>query len=124
MPKLYSYKGAYPYPLPLDMTKYDLSDFILAGPTPSKLPGQVLEWTENNWYVRNPNESELQIKWTFIRTMRDLLLKESDVFVVRAYEKGEAVPKETLDYRQALRDVTKQANPFDIVWPTAPENPF
>lgn len=124
MQDLYSYKGAYPYPLPKDMTGYDLQDFYLAPVKPEMTAGQVLEWTQTEWFVRDPNDSELQIQWTVVRTKRDDLLSMSDVFVVRSYEKNEPVPQETVEYRQALRDVTKQANPFNIAWPSTPSNPF
>lgn len=124
MTDLYSYKGAYPYPLPKDMSKYDINDFYLAPTKPTLLAGQVLEWDFTTWVVRNANEAETAIQWTSVRKKRDDLLQQSDVFVVRAYEKGEPVPQETVDYRQALRDVTKQSNPFQIVWPIPPTNPF
>jgi len=124
MTDLYSYKGAYPYPLPEDMSKYDINDFYLAPTKPALLAGQVLEWDFTTWVVRNANEAETAIQWAAVRKKRDDLLSQSDVFVVRAYEKGEPVPQETVDYRQALRDVTKQDNPFKIVWPVPPTNPF
>lgn len=124
MTDLYSYKGAYPYPLPKDMSKYDINDFYLAPPKPTILAGQVLEWDFTSWVVRNANEAETAIQWAAVRKKRDDLLSQSDVFVVRAYEKGEPVLQETMDYRQALRDVTKQDNPFQIVWPVPPTNPF
>lgn len=124
MADLYSYKGAFPYPLPKDMSKYNINDFYLAPPQPALLPGQVLGWSLPDWTVRDPNASELAIQWAAVRVQRDKLLSQSDVYVVRAYEKNEPVPQATVDYRQALRDVTKQANPFAIDWPVPPEQPF
>lgn len=124
MTELYSYKGAYPYPLPKDMSKYNFADFLLAPTKPALLAGQVLEWNVTDWFVREPNSAETAIQWAAVRNKRDELLANSDIYVVRAYEKGEPVPQETVDYRQALRDVTKQSNPFAIVWPTPPTNPF
>lgn len=124
MTALYSYKGAYPYPLPKDMSKYDIQDFYLAGEKPELTAGQILEWDHTAWVVRAANEAENQIQWAAVRVKRDSLLSTSDVYVVRAYEKGEPVPQETVDYRQALRDVTEQPNPFAIAWPTTPTNPF
>lgn len=124
MTDLYSYKGAFPYPLPKDMSKYDIEDFYLAPPKPDLLPGQVLGWSLPDWTVRDPNEAELSIQWAAVRARRNALLAESDVFIVRAYEKGESVSAETVAYRQALRDVTAQPNPFAIDWPVPPEQPF
>ena len=124
MTDLYSYKGAYPYPLPEDMSHYDINDFMLAGPIPPMQSGQVLGWTGTGWYVRDPNEAETAIQWTAVREQRNRLLSQSDVYVVRAYERGEPVPQETVQYRQDLRDVTTQPNPFAIAWPVPPTNPF
>lgn len=124
MVDLYSYKGAYPYPLPKDMSKYDINDFHLAPTQPALLPGQVLGWEQSDWTVRDANEAETEIQWAAVRVKRDALLSQSDIYVVRAYEKGEPVPADTVAYRQALRDVTTQGNPFAIVWPDVPPNPF
>ena len=33
---------------------------------------------------------------------------------------GTAVPQPWLDYRQAMRDVTEQSDPLNIIWPTPP----
>lgn len=124
MADLYSYKGAYPYPLPKDMSGYNIQDFVLAGPIPPMAPGQVLGWTGTDWYVRDPNAAELSIQWAIVRERRDVLLSASDIYVVRAYENGDPVPQQTIDYRQALRDVTSQPDPFSISWPSQPENPY
>lgn len=124
MTVLYSYKGAYPYPLPKDMSKYDIQDFYLAGEKPELTAGQILEWDQTAWVVRAANEAENQIQWAAVRTKRDALLSTSDVYVVRAYEKGEPVTEDVVQYRQSLRDITKQANPFDIIWPSLPTTQF
>lgn len=124
MADLYSYKGAYPYPLPKDMSGYNIDDFKLAPPAPELQPGQVLDWTGDNWFVRGPNQAELDIQWAAVRTQRDSLLSLSDIYVVRSYENNVPVPQDTVEYRQALRDVTDQPDPFFIIWPSAPANPF
>lgn len=59
--------------------------------------------------------------WSSVRERRDLLLSESDWLVARAVETNTPVPPDWLAYRQALRDITKQRNPFLVVWPTKPE---
>lgn len=49
------------------------------------------------------------------------LLSASDWVVLRAMERGEPVPPEWREYRQALRDVDKQDTfPADVAWPVAP----
>lgn len=52
---------------------------------------------------------------------RDRLLVESDWVVTRASETGNPVPEKWKMYRQALRDVTGQADfPQDVMWPEKP----
>jgi hypothetical protein len=62
-----------------------------------------------------PNE----IVWPIIRTRRDALLAQSD------WTQLPDVPLEDkaawATYRQALRDVTEQPDPHNIVWPTPPQ---
>ena len=118
MEQLYSYKGAYPHPLPVDMSNYDIEDFELAPEKPELLPGEVLEWTNNSWYVRGPNASEIDFQWYYIRQQRNQLLQDSDVYVIRAYESNQPVPGNVVAYRQELRNITMQTDPFNIVWPT------
>ena len=118
MSNLYSYKGAYPYPLPTDISRYNLADFQLAEEIPTITPGQVLGWVDLAWVVREANEAEMQIQWALVRTIRNSLLEASDVLVIRAYEAALTVPVDIVAYRQALRDVTNQINPFEITWPS------
>ena len=60
-------------------------------------------------------------RWTQVRTQRDSLLKDTDWLSIRAADTGTPMPTEWATYRQALRDVTEQSDPFNIVWPTKPE---
>ena len=60
-----------------------------------------------------------QAQWTSVRAQQREKLYASDwTCSVTDYE----VPNkaEWVQYRQALRDVTRQADPFAIVWPVAP----
>ena len=116
---LYSYKGAYPYPLPEDMSKYNINDFVIAPEKPSVNAGEVLEWTGTEWLVRPANTSETEIKWQEIRNQRNTLLQETDVKILKELEQTGSISQSLKDYRQALRDVPQtQTNPFTIVWPT------
>jgi hypothetical protein len=57
-----------------------------------------------------------------IRRNRDLLLRDTDWIVIKAYERNENIPVEWEVYRQALRDITTQEGfPHSVVWPTKPE---
>lgn len=58
--------------------------------------------------------------WTRVRRQRDDLLAATDWRVVRAAEVGSVLGIDWQAYRQALRDVTQQPDPLQIVWPKAP----
>jgi hypothetical protein len=77
-------------------------------------------WTQN-YIVSDLSADESAAKvgaqWNIIRAERNKLLVESD---------WTQLPDAPVDaaawatYRQALRDITDQANPFVIVWPESP----
>jgi hypothetical protein len=77
-------------------------------------------WTQN-YIVTDLSADESAAKvgaqWNVIRAERNKLLAESD---------WTQLPDASADapawatYRQALRDITTQANPFAIVWPERP----
>lgn len=121
MVKLYSYKGAYPYPLPADMSKYDIKDFILAPNKPEVPADKKLGWNGSNWILQDYSENEIIGQWGVIRNIRNELLANSDIYIIRAMEDGTEISQEWKDYRQALRDVTNQASPYTIVWPIKPQ---
>lgn len=63
--------------------------------------------------------------WADIRTARDVRLRATDWRAVHAVDRGgldqsawTTSPWRT--YRQALRDITNQPDPFNIAWPTPP----
>ena len=123
MENLYSYKGAYPYPLPTDMYNYDINDFVLAPIKPSIINGQILDWDGSNWIVRNPNEPELDIKWQEIRDNRNTLLSKTDIKILKYLERKLEIPEDLLLYRQQLRDLPQsQPDPFNIAWPIEPNS--
>lgn len=59
-------------------------------------------------------------QWEAVRAERNAQLAASDWIVTRSAEAGVPVPTGWRTYRQALRDVTGQPDPFAIVWPTPP----
>jgi len=61
-----------------------------------------------------------EIKWEEVREKRNQLLSECDWTQFQDSPiSGEQL---TLwqNYRQSLRDITNQSNPFEIIWPTKP----
>ena len=119
--KLYSYKGGYPYPLPSDMSNYNINDFILAPEKPEVPADKKLGWNGTDWVLENYSDNEILIKWQEIINLRNELLKSSDIYIIRSVEDGITISQEWKDYRQALRDVTNQASPYTIVWPIKPQ---
>jgi hypothetical protein len=79
-------------------------------------------WTQN-YSVTNLSADEsaakVEAQWPIIRAERNKLLVESD---------WTQLPDAPVDaaawatYRQALRDVTDQANPFAVIWPESPSS--
>lgn len=60
------------------------------------------------------------LAWEVVQQQRVKLLYESDWVVTKATESGQPTPAEWSVYRQALRDITSQADPLNIVWPIKP----
>lgn len=58
--------------------------------------------------------------WVSIRAERDALLAATDWYTLRAWEQGNELPSDIADYRQALRDITLQPDPLNLVWPDEP----
>ena len=77
-------------------------------------------WDNKVWEDLRSLELRLNIEWMRIKGQRDRLLQESDWRVVKAADTGIPLSQEWKDYRQALRDITTQIDPFNIIWPTPP----
>lgn len=77
-------------------------------------------WTQN-YVVTNlgPDESAAKVhaQWSVIRAERNALLVASDWTQVADAPVDAAA---WALYRQALRDITEQTDPLNIVWPTPP----
>ena len=76
-------------------------------------------WTQN--YIvsdldADASAAKVGAQWNVIRAERNKLLAESD-WTQLPDASADATAWAT--YRQALRDITTQANPFSIVWPEA-----
>ena len=65
-------------------------------------------------------EKRKEIKWVEVRTKRNTLLSESDWTQFQDSPITGSTLTEWQTYRQSLRDVTTQSDPYNIVWPTIP----
>ena len=72
-------------------------------------------------YVPPPALTTKQL-WNRVRDRRDALLTQSDVLVLPDRWATYTEERQTAlsAYRQALRDITTQSDPDNIVWPTPP----
>ena len=84
----------------------------------AKINNYIFDPELRQWYDPRTPETE----WPLVRAKRDQLLAASDWtdtlsapgrLGAEAYDAWQ-------DYRQALRDVTGQVDPFALVWPVAP----
>jgi hypothetical protein len=99
-------------------------------PSPNDYTKNIIEGTPvlmdgiyyQNWVQTEASESEinyrLENQWEDVRQIRNELLKECD------WTQLNDIPAEIKNtwnnYRQDLRDITNQSNPFNIIWPTKP----
>jgi hypothetical protein len=60
-------------------------------------------------------QSRIDTQWAVIRSQRNQMLKDTDWTQVEDSPVDKAA---WATYRQALRDITTQDDPFSIVWPT------
>jgi hypothetical protein len=128
-------REAYPnVSLPAELSDEALIEWdmyvVLPTPSPSDYTKNIIEGTptlidgiyHQNWIQTDSTSDEinyrLENQWFLVREMRTQLLSECD------WTQLADIPTETKElwqtYRQSLRDITSQSNPFNIDWPTKP----
>jgi len=77
-------------------------------------PEFYMDWdyAQNKWVSTKTAE----IQWGIVREERNKLLAETDWMGLSDV----AMTTRWQTYRQALRDITTQSDPFNITWPTKP----
>ena len=65
------------------------------------------------------DSAAVEQQWIAVKTRRNDLLKASD-WVCSVMDYVAPNKDAWIVYRQALRDITKQPNPFRVMWPTSP----
>jgi hypothetical protein len=128
-------REAYPnVSLPAELSEEALSDWGVYSVTSTQMPN---DYTKNitegtpvltdgvyyqNWIIVNATESEinyrLENQWQEIRLIRNELLKESDW--TQLSDVSQTIKDLWIVYRQELRNITNQQNPFNIEWPIKP----
>ena len=83
-----------------------------------------VNWTYNGStfadYDTRTTAEKTAAEWNFVRTQRTKLLKASDWTQNADSPLTDSKKAEWVTYRQALRDISKQSDPFNITWPTEP----
>ena len=76
------------------------------------------------WNITDATEEEisakLEEKWVEVRIMRDALLAQSDWTQFQDSPLSGTTLVEWQTYRQSLRDITSQPNPYNLSWPAKP----
>lgn len=122
------------YTFPLVIPTETLSEFgvfeVQITPKPNDYTQNISEGTPiltdgvyyQNWVQIDASNSEkefrLEIKWSEIRELRNQLLTECDW--TQLGDVSESIKTSYQSYRQDLRDITNQSDPFSIVWPEKP----
>jgi len=75
-----------------------------------------------NWIQTDASSEEIALriedKWLEIRYLRNSLLTECDW--TQLSDVSESIRNSYQSYRQSLRDITNQSDPFNISWPVKP----
>lgn len=89
--------------------------------TPILVDGEYYQ----NWVVSDASSEEIEQRingqWLVIRRQRNEYLSECDWTQLPDSPLSEQKKSEWSIYRQELRDITSQLDPFNIVWPTKPQ---
>ena len=97
-----------------DISMHYVRDRKVCPKTPQPSRHHRFDYPSKTWVL------DAAAAWKAVRARRDAQLTACDWVVTRAQEAGEPVPEPWGVYRQALRDVTAQADPLNIAWPVAP----
>lgn len=98
------------------VTPYTAEQVALKASKPNMLcywSNETFNWVDPRTETQRYNDAKYSIKFE-----RNILLANSDW--TQMPDVAIANKTEWAAYRQALRDITTQADPFNIVWPTPP----
>lgn len=76
-------------------------------------------WTQT-WVLVEHTADDIEREWSIIRLQRNQRLAECDWTQLSDAPLTNTQTVEWATYRQILRDITSQSNPFNIVWPITP----
>jgi len=76
----------------------------------------IFDYATKQWVDPRTPETE----WVQVRALRNQKLRDTDWTQIPDSPFAAQQRQQWVQYRQALRDVTNQQDPFNIVWPVAP----
>lgn len=82
---------------------------------------EVIEHEDIEQITSDEIQQRIDTEWKNIRSRRNMLLLESDWTQLSDSPLTNQKQTEWQIYRQSLRDITNQSDPFSISWPTEPE---
>lgn len=97
-----------------DSEYYVVNGQIVAVP-PQPSEYDVFNWDTKQWFDPRTNNSQ----WILVKNQRDFLLGESDW--TQLADVVLTNKDQWTTYRQQLRNITAQTDPFNIIWPSKPE---
>ena len=100
-------------PMPNDYTKN-----IVEG-TPILVDGVYTQIWNQTDATQEEIDTKIENQWEHIRVARNEILTQCDWTILPDSPVSSSID-EWKTYRQQLRDITNQSNPFEVVWPTHP----
>lgn len=97
------------------------SDYTIDGSYYEITDDEVLEIQTTRPLTDEEQQTIIDSQWANIRSRRNIELNESDWTHISDSPLTVEKKEEFKVYRQSLRDITTQLNPFSIEWPTPPE---
>lgn len=96
-------------------------DYIILASNFEILENEVIEHQITRLKTDEEKEQDKQNMWKIVREERNKKLSECDWTQLSDSPLSNQKQTEWQIYRQSLRDITTQLNPFSIEWPTPPE---
>jgi hypothetical protein len=90
------------------------------GTTISIGENEVVEYQQKRQKTEQEISDEISSMWENVRSRRNIELQESDWTQLIDVPLSTEKKQEWQTYRQELRDITSQQDPFNIIWPTKP----
>ena len=106
--------GRIPPAATINISGDDITEASYAGDVTYSNPSLKPTWAQ-------VQEGVIPEQWVVVRGQRLHKLRASDWSVLSDVPMTAEKKAEWEAYRQALRDITNQSDPFDITWPTLPE---